>query len=402
MRVAQPASPDGPPLSERGWRYAVVALHAAFAAIAALAAATVLVDSGVSRAGKTSALIALAVLTAAYLLLGRVGLTARSERHTAGYLAVLVAALAVIAWADPGVLFLFFIAYPQVWFLVDQPRTGVVWTLALVLAGTAGMLLHLRVHGGGVITALGSQLIGVVFSLLFGLWSWRLIEQSRRQAELIGSLERAEAALAAAHHARGVLAERERVAREVHDTLAQGYTSIVLLARTAIAQLADRPELAAERLAMIEEVARANLQEARAVVAALAPPDLEDHTLQEALTRLADRFARETGIGVSVQVDVDPGTLRRVEEVVFVRAAQEALSNARRHAAAHRVVLRLEKRDGQIELLVEDDGVGFDARDAGSGLTGLRRRVEQAGGSFEVQTSPGGGTRVVARLAAPA
>jgi hypothetical protein len=190
------AAADGPPLGERAWRHAVVALHAAFAAIAVLAAATLLVDRGVSPTGKICALIALAGLASAYLLFGRVALTGRSARHTGAYLAVLVAVIVVVSWADPSVLFLFFIAYPQVWFLVDQPRTGVIWTLTLVVGSTVGMLLHLRVHGGGLITAVGGQLVGFVFSLLFGLWTSRLIEQSRRQAELIGSLERAEAALA--------------------------------------------------------------------------------------------------------------------------------------------------------------------------------------------------------------
>src|SRR5690606_25870001 len=139
----------------------------------------------------------------------------------------------------------------------------------------------------------------------------------------------------------GMVAERERLAREGHDTLAQGYTSIVVLAQTAAAALPGDPGAVADRLAGIEEVARENLAEARAMVAAFAPVALDSVTLVEALQRLAERFGRETGTVTRVDTTALGGALpalSRAEEIVLLRGAQEALANVRRHASATAVV----------------------------------------------------------------
>jgi signal transduction histidine kinase len=242
---------------------------------------------------------------------------------------------------------------------------------------------------------------------LLGLWVSRVLYQSAHRADLIEQLERTRAELALAEHERGVLAERERLAREVHDTLAQGYTSIVVLAQTAAAQVEGDPGGAQERLELIEEVARDNLREARAMVAAFAPAGLEDSTLVEALERLAERFARETGLAVRVDTAALTGAvaLRRDEEVVLLRGAQEALTNVRRHASARSVVVRLsvagEEEHRQVSVHVEDDGVGFDpAAASGTGLEGLRGRVASVGGAVDVTSAPGEGTRVTLRVPA--
>jgi signal transduction histidine kinase len=243
--------------------------------------------------------------------------------------------------------------------------------------------------------------IGIAFSLALGVWISRVLRESAERASLIAQLEATRSELAAAERERGVLAERERLAQEVHDTLAQGYTSIVVLAQTADALLPADPEAARERLAVIEEVARDNLAEARAVVAAFRPVALDGSTLVEALHRLAERFARETGLAVRVDtgaLDAAPG-LRRDEEVVLLRGAQEALTNVRRHAGATAVVLRLSRVGSQVSVHVEDDGVGFDPASVSvSGLEGLRGRVEQVGGEVDVASLPGAGTRVTVRV----
>ena len=236
----------------------------------------------------------------------------------------------------------------------------------------------------------------------------RVLEQSRQRATLIRELETTRAELAAAHREQGILAERERLAREVHDTLAQGYTSIVVLAQTAAAALPPSAAEAAERLALIEEVARENLAEARAMVAAFAPVALDSSTLVEALQRLAERFGRETGIPTRLDTAAlssgDPG-LSRGEGIVLLRGAQQALANVRRHAAASAVVLRVARvgsgESAQVSVHVEDDGVGFDpAAAAGVGLAGLRERAEEVGGALDVASAPGQGTRVTVRVPA--
>jgi signal transduction histidine kinase len=319
-----------------------------------------------------------------------------------GYLLTLVVVSGVIGWQAPELLFLLFVGYPQVWFMVEGARPGIVWTVALATASALGDAQD-ALSGEGEWSDLLSTLVGLLFSVALGVWISQVLQQSRERASLIAQLESTRAELATAHREQGVMAERERLAREVHDTLAQGYTSIVVLAQTAVAQLAH-PDRARERLALIEEVARENLAEARAMVAAFAPVALDGSTLAEALQRLAERFGRETGLPTRVDTAAlaDGVTLRRDEEIVLLRGAQEALTNVRRHAGASAVVVRLTRDAGQVSVHVEDDGVGFDpTATEGSGLAGLRDRVAVVGGEIGVVSAPGEGTRVTVSVAAP-
>jgi len=393
----------GPALSERGWQITRVVLHVAFAVFVGLAA----VDAGIEEDGADLVvlLVALAVLVAAYALVGGPALGRRDHRRMAVYLLVLVAVVAVLAWVLPELLFLMFLAFPQVWFMASSLRAGVLWTLALGVAATAGPLVHV-VQGSEPIHGPAQTLVGLAFSLAMGVWVFGVLDHSRQRALLIRELESTRAEVATLHHQQGIVAERERLSREVHDTLAQGYTSIVVLAQTAAAALPQDPAAAADRLALIEEVARENLAEARAMVAAFAPVALDSATLVEALHRLAERFGRETGIATRVDTaaldGVDTG-LSRGEEIVLLRGAQEALANVRRHASASAVVLRVGRvgsgDSSQVSVHVEDDGVGFDpSAVSGVGLAGLRDRAEEVGGAVDVTSAPGEGTRVTVRV----
>ena len=129
----------------------------------------------------------------------------------------------------------------------------------------------------------------------------QIAEQSEVQRQLVAQLQAAQDELAATHHAAGVTAERERMAQEIHDTLAQGFTSIVMLAQTSAAELErGRDEAALARVGQIEQVARENLAEARALVAAFGPADLADATLAEALGRLVERFTQQTSVVITL------------------------------------------------------------------------------------------------------
>ncbi|HYH25304.1 MAG TPA: sensor histidine kinase [Blastococcus sp.] len=394
---------DGEPLSERGWQATVAGMHVISAAVWALAVVSAAVGDSVDEDRRTAALAILAGLGVAYAFLGMPAIGAGAQRRAVLYLAVLVVAFGLIGWLAPGLLFLLFLAYPQVWFVVHGTLTGISWTLLLGLASAAGPVLTAvtgtaRRNAGDVLLETG---IGIAFSLALGVWVSRVLHESAHRASLIAQLETTRAELAVAERERGVLAERERLAGEVHDTLAQGYTSIVVLAQTASALVTVDPDAARERLAVIEEVARDNLAEARAVVAAFRPVALDGSTLVEALERLADRFARETGLPVRVDTGALDGVpaLRTDEEVVLLRGAQEALTNVRRHAGASAVVLRLARIGGQVSVHVEDDGVGFDPGSVTvSGLEGLRGRVAEVGGEVDVSSAPGAGTRVTVRV----
>jgi signal transduction histidine kinase len=377
-------------------RAVVVAFSATFAVLVAIAA----VQAATGPGSHGLLLACLGIWAVAYALLAVPAFADQSGWRPRAFLTVHVAVVGVLAWEQPSLLFVMFLAYPLVWFVVDSIPAGVLWTLALAVAGILGPTIAWA-HGDEPLWGPGETLVGAVLSLLLGLWITRSLELSAQRAALIEELESTRAELAAAHHEQGVAAERERWAREVHDTLAQGYTSIVVLAQTAAAQVGPDPGSARERLGLIEEVARENLAEARAMVAAFSPVPLEGTTLVEALHRLAERFGRETGLRTRVDtaaLDSAPA-LSRNDEVVLLRGAQEALTNVRRHAGASSVVLRLSTVGGAVSMHVEDDGVGFDPAAAGGhGLAGLRNRVAEAGGEMDVVSAPGAGTRVTVRV----
>ncbi|MFD0568927.1 sensor histidine kinase [Kitasatospora gansuensis] len=196
----------------------------------------------------------------------------------------------------------------------------------------------------------------------------------------------------------GRLAERQRLAREIHDTLAQGLSSIVLLARSAESALPADPGAARERIAEVGRTASANLAEARRFVQALTPPALDGVTLTEALRRLAD------GQGVAFHLDGEPYPLPVEAEVALLRLTQEALANAARHAEAQAVAVTLTYLDDEVTLDVFDDGVGFDplALPSGAGrrfgLHGMRERIAALGGRLTVESAPGEGTVVAVSL----
>lgn len=400
VRPHRGGSDGSPPLSATGWRATVVGLHSFSALILSLALVTAVVG-GPGGGYQQWTIGALTVLALGYVVLGAPAISGSADRRAVAYLVVLVVTVGVVSWSDARLLFLLTLAYPQVWFLVERARTGLLWTLLLATTSTVGLSISVVRGGDSALPAVGDMSVGLVFSVLMGFWMSRVFEQSRQRAQLIHDVESAREQLAVAHHNEGVTAERERLAREVHDTLAQGYTSIVVLAQTARAELSTDPGRVCDRLHLIEDVARDNLAEARAVVAAFAPVALDASTLAEALHRLGERFSRETGTPVHVRIDVPVGSaqLLRADEIVLLRTAQEALANARRHARASQVILSLHRERGDMVVSVTDDGVGFDPdHAAGTGLTGLRNRVEQAGGDFALQSQPGQGTRLAARL----
>ena len=195
--------------------------------------------------------------------------------------------------------------------------------------------------------------------------------------------------------------ERTRIAREIHDTLAQGLTAIALNIESAIHRLDKNPDQARERLEQALAMARENLEEARRSVLDLrSAARLEGKPLAEALAGLARSFTSDTGVPVTVDTKGVDGLQLRTESELF-RIAQEALTNVRKHARAHRVNIGLRRRGPQLTLSVKDDGVGFSGRPANSdshGLIGMRERAKLIGGRLQVSSKPGQGTRIVARV----
>ncbi len=220
----------------------------------------------------------------------------------------------------------------------------------------------------------------------------RLLEQARRSGRKAG-----------------MLGERQRLAREIHDTLAQGFTSIVMNLEAAEGALPE--EVPAEEtrtkwhLDQARLTARESLTEARRLVWALKPESLENASLPEALAQLAARWSDSSGVEASAALTGTPRPLSAEAEATLVRVAQESLANVHKHARAGRVVMTLSYMSDHVALDVIDDGEGFDpdrkpvtTPESGFGLPAMRGRVEQLAGKLTVESAPGEGTTVVAEL----
>ncbi len=321
------------------------------------------------------------------------GVTPTGIAYCTALSAGLVAAVALDDTANWAV----FVVYSQLFWLL--PLTG-----AIVGVVTLTVLLPLV---GALVR--GQWLLGdffppqalfmTLFGVLVGIYVHRVTSESAARAELIAELELSQARVAELSHRAGVAAERERLAGEIHDTLAQGFTSIVTLLQAAQAQFAGDPPAARRHVDLAVRTARENLREARQLVAASTPGDLATRTLTDAVGRQADRFAEETGVPATHAAAGSPRRLPAESEIVLLRAAQELLANAGRHAEARRVAVGLDYTDpAAVALTVTDDGRGFDPRavDEGSfGLRLMRSRVERLDGTLSVASGPSGTTVTV-------
>ena len=201
----------------------------------------------------------------------------------------------------------------------------------------------------------------------------------------------------------GALEERNRLAREIHDTLAQGITAVALQLEHADALLdaGTDPRRAQQAVRQALTLTRANLEETRRSLHDLRAAPLEGRTLAEALAALAAEWSTGGETEATFTVVGDVPTLSVRIETALYRVAQEALANVRRHAEARHVLLRMEAQARRITLLIEDDGKGFDTdevRDGRYGLIGLNERLHLLGGTLRVESGPGDGTRLEAVL----
>lgn len=319
------------------------------------------------------------------------------------WLACLIALWLVLMWLSPAYAWLAFSLTMVILHL--SPR-------AVGIPVVIGMTVVVIIGLWGRTSTPAAAIIGPVVGTLVAagiVWGYqRILTESRERGRLVAELITAQAdlesvqeELAVAQRDSGALAERARLARDIHDTLAQGYSSIVLLARAGQAHGHTDPEL----LARIEATAVENLEEARRVVHALSPVHLDDAPLPAAVTRLLNRLAEATGILTELQVAGDPRLAPTTVEVAMLRLIQGALANVRQHAHAERVVVTLDYQAEECLLDIVDDGVGFDPEQVsastggtGFGLRAMRERIDDLGGTLTLESAPGEGTAVAARI----
>ncbi|WP_269856930.1 sensor histidine kinase [Streptomyces sp. RPT161] len=317
---------------------------------------------------------------------------------------VVVVWAVLLALTPDGVWLAFPLYFLQLHLLPTRPA------LAAVAATTAAAIAGFGWHSGTLSpgTVVG-PVLGAAVAVATVLGYQALYRESERRRRLIGELMTARSDLADAQHTAGVLAERERLAREIHDTLAQGLSSIQLLLRTAERVLPDQPETALGHVRHARRTATDNLAEARRFVRALTPPDLETGSLPGALERLCATTGESSGLAVTFHLSGEAEALPTPLEVALLRIAQSALANTVQHAAATRAEVTLSYMGSEIALDVIDDGRGFTpgpqpppgadpAAEGSFGLAAMRSRVRALHGTLAVESAPGQGTAVAVTL----
>ncbi|MFC9896557.1 sensor histidine kinase [Nocardia sp. NPDC127579] len=264
------------------------------------------------------------------------------------------------------------------------------WSLLAVIAATAVAVAGFGFQRGWSVGGVIGPVIGAAVAVGIALGYQALFRESAERQRLIDELISTRETLAEKERTAGKLAERERLAQEIHDTVAQGLSSIQLLLHAAEQSSPEHPALQQIRLA--RETAAENLAETRRLIAELAPAALDGQSLAQALERICHRAE---GVTSQLVVEGTPERLPMPVEAALVRIAQGAVSNVVRHAHADRLRLTLTYSDDEVFLDVVDNGVGIEpavlaAAPTGSfGLAAMRSRVEQQGGTFAVESEPG-------------
>jgi signal transduction histidine kinase len=302
--------------------------------------------------------------------------------------------------------------------LVSWPAQLATVTAIAVGAGTAQAYAVSLQHAAGIATYLAILAANALPMCGYAWLRQNLDRQDRQRRQALGEVSAANERLAASladnaalhrrlldqAHQAGVAAERQRLAREIHDTMAQGLAGIVTQLQAA-EQAADDPARWHRHFARATALARESLTEARRSVHELRPESLETGRLSEALAEVASRWSTRSGIDAEVTTT---GTVRPMAtdtEVTLLRVAQEALANIAKHAGAGRVGVTLSYLAHEVALDVRDDGRGFDATaptpgrpDGGFGLVAMRQRIEAQAGALAIESEPGLGTTISARI----
>lgn len=316
------------------------------------------------------------------------------------YLSVLVLVLGGLAYLGSSYAALFMVTLPHYWMFGRTPRASMGFLGAATGATLTGALVRQGWSAEFFGETLVSTLIVVAVGVLIGLWAHSVVAQSSERARLIKELERAQEELSEAHQRQGAADERERMARDIHDTLAQGFASIIVLAEAARAGMSDDPARSDQQLRSIEATARENLTEARELVGSATQPGpgrVAAGSVTQTLRRTLDRFAEDTGLAV----DADLADLECDQQtrIALLRCTQESLANVRKHARASTVGVVLVRRPYGVELEITDDGTGFVVKEStGFGLDGMRKRLAELGGRLTVTSSVGDGTRILAMI----
>ncbi|MFC6016034.1 sensor histidine kinase [Plantactinospora solaniradicis] len=332
------------------------------------------------------------------------------------YTGLMVLAAGLVAGAPIYALFTF-VGYPQAMvYLTGRWRyAGVVATATISAVGYLGGAAEIIAGAWGEWLAI--SVVSVMVAGAFFYFAELADERNHKQKQALVELHEANVKLEAALeenaglHAQllvqareaGVLDERQRMAREIHDTLAQGLAGILTQLQAA-EQTRDQPSTSRRHVTNAMNLARDSLTEARRSVHAVEPAMLAEARLPDAINEVARRWAEVYHIDTLLTTTGDARPMHVDVEVALLRTAQEALANVAKHARASRVGLTLSYMEDLVTLDVRDDGIGFEpgakrangSTNGGFGLGGMRQRVQRLAGRLEIESEPGGGTAISA------
>lgn len=373
-------------------------LHVLFAALAVL----VIVRAVISPTESSVAAIVLALA-----MMGTYGIGAVKTRTTRQrgrvlrllWLAALTLEWVILLWLTPEAAYL---AFPL--FFLYLHLLGPWWGAAAIVIAAGTAICALGIHSGWSLGGVIGPLVGAGVALLIGLGYQALAREAEQRETLMRELLATRGQLAATEHESGVLAERARLAREIHDTVAQGLSSIQMLLYAA--EKADPERPGAEHIRLARDTAASSLADARRFIRELTPPDLDDRGLGGALRRLADSQWAPQGLHVNVRVS-DTLELPMHVQTALLRIAQGAIANVIQHAHATTATITLDADHERLQFTIADDGKGFDphmaaleprGRSDSFGLQATRERAEQLGGGLTIDTHPGDGTQLTIEL----
>src|SRR5690349_14870994 len=366
------------------------AVHAGFAVL--LVASTV---RYVMRHPPADNVLVLCLAAAASLLYAGVAVLARRGLPGLAWMSALVAVWAVLVIAAPSFAWCSFALF----FLCRAAISGVAAYVAagIIAAATAAGLFRLS-GGTDLAMLLGPLAVGVMLTLIHD----RIRNDAEEQRRLHAEVSTAQGQLAASERRAGTIAERERVSREIHDTVTQGLASSLLLLEAANRGWPD--PASRQDLRQAGELLRRNLSDTRSLVHELASPGLDASPLPDALLQAASQYVPDARLLVTGDPCPVPPEVRHT----LLRVVQSAAANIKLHASASTATITLGFLPDAVTLDIYDDGTGFDPAavappsDAGGyGLRAMRQRVEQLGGDFSLESAPGEGTVVAAQLPAP-
>ncbi|WP_395727363.1 sensor histidine kinase [Nakamurella sp.] len=371
-----------------------------FYALATAGTVAIMLANAGGSGPRTGVAVTLVVATqAVYLLVARPATATLRGNDRRGWIfaVVAMAGFGAAVVLNPWSAMSLFALTPELFMLFTFGRAAAiivalntVWAMASLATGPAGV--------NDAVQQVGIALFIVTFSLFFGSRVVSIADRSAERLRLIGQLRDREAEVAALSAARGAEQERARIARDMHDTLAQGFTSIVTLSHAVRSELDTDPAAARRHVEMITRTATENLAESRRIIRALTPARLDGASLPQAVDRIVAAFTEETDTPARVLIEGQVRAAAAPAEVVALRVVQESLANVRKHANARSVEVRLSYAGDSVEIGVHDDGVGFvpDGPAEGFGLTGMRSRVADAGGDLDIRSAPDAGTTVTA------